>query len=290
LKALLGSKLIGWGLVAAAVFVISQAASGPKKENKNTSAPTSQVESGVEESADSEVSRGGAVQSEKSVSSETVPVLTYHYISSYSGNDKVMKSLHTSATAFDGQMAYLKNNGYKVLSLDEVYKFINGGSFPGKKSVALTFNDGYSDFYKNAHPILAKYGFTAGVFIITNRPGEQGFVSWSQLKKISQKGYTIGSQSVSNPNLTKVASARAKEEAKISKADLEGELGIKIKYFAYPYGAHNSTLMSYLKSLGYWAGFTMDGINSSQENSIYAIPRKTVEGGISLSNFTELVK
>ncbi len=64
MKALLGSKLIGWALVAGAVFVIAQAAGGPKKETKTATTLNSETQSQTEE-VSLEAPKGGSVQSEK---------------------------------------------------------------------------------------------------------------------------------------------------------------------------------------------------------------------------------
>jgi peptidoglycan/xylan/chitin deacetylase (PgdA/CDA1 family) len=285
----LGSKIIGWALVGAAVFFIAQAASGPKSTKKTATNETTVSES-QSNGNENNSARGGAVESSKVQGQEiTFPILVYYNISSYAGSDQAIKSLHNSPKNFSQQLSYLKKNGFTVISADTAYNIVIGKANSPKKPVLLTFNDGYADFYRNALPILKIYHFPALVFVISNRPGDANFMSWKELRKLAASSVTIGSQAVSNVSLTKISSVRAKEELAISKKDIEGELGISIKYFNFPYGAYNSTIIANLDSSGYSASFTLAGVNASNKISPYTISRKVVKGGISLSEFAKLL-
>lgn len=287
MKGLLGSKLVGWALVGAAVFFIAQAASGPNKNSqkeKNDQAISNEAES-------SNSSRGGAVESVKNkVEAISFPILAYYNISNYSGTNEGAKLLHTSPKKFSEQLSYFKKNGYTVVSAPTAYKILVGKVNPPKKPVLLTFNDGYADFYDNAWPLLKKYHYPALVFIISNRPGDENFMNWQQLKKIVDGGITIGTQGVSNVTLTKLSISRAKEEMAMSKRDIAGELGINVEYFAYPFGSYNSSITANLDQIGYQAGFTLSGKKASNKISSLIISRRVVEGGITLSEFANLLK
>ena len=51
-------------------------------------------------------------------------------------------------------MAYLNDNGYTVLPIHDVIEYLKSGSDSLQKVVAITFDDGFYDFYSNAFPIL----------------------------------------------------------------------------------------------------------------------------------------
>ena len=66
---------------------------------------------------------------------------------------------------FRAQMIFLKHN-YKVLSLDQLL------SYEGSENViAITFDDGFADFYTKAMPILEELELPATVFITTGKLG-----------------------------------------------------------------------------------------------------------------------
>ena len=65
---------------------------------------------------------------------------------------------------FEKQMEYLKNKEYQVISLTKLVEILESDELIPKKTVVLTFDDGYKDNYINAFPILKKYNFPATIF------------------------------------------------------------------------------------------------------------------------------
>ena len=51
-----------------------------------------------------------------------------------------------------------------------------------KKVVILNFDDAYKSQYTNAKPILDKYGYKANFYIICNDVGDNGYISWEDIK------------------------------------------------------------------------------------------------------------
>jgi peptidoglycan/xylan/chitin deacetylase (PgdA/CDA1 family) len=66
-------------------------------------------------------------------------------------------------SAFQRQLDYL-GKYYQIVSLDEI---IRRHDYPGNL-VALTFDDGYMDNYRNALPLLKAKGVPATIFVITS--------------------------------------------------------------------------------------------------------------------------
>lgn len=66
---------------------------------------------------------------------------------------------------FDEIMAWL-TAWFWILPLDEAVARLKTGSLPAR-SVAITFDDGYADNFRNALPVLKKYGTPATFFMAT---------------------------------------------------------------------------------------------------------------------------
>src|SRR5437867_6169907 len=60
---------------------------------------------------------------------------------------------------------------YRFVSLDELGIILEDGAIPAKPVAAVTFDDGYRDFYDNAFPLLRRKGIPAAVFVVTDLIG-----------------------------------------------------------------------------------------------------------------------
>lgn len=83
-------------------------------------------------------------------------------------------SLFIAPEHLASRMRFLRAAHCHVLPLDEALQRLSNGTLP-ERSVAVTFDDGYVDFYRLALPILRAYGIPATVYLTTyysgnNRP------------------------------------------------------------------------------------------------------------------------
>lgn len=93
-----------------------------------------------------------------------IPVLMYHHVSAKHD------SLTVTAKNFDRQIAGLAKHGYTSLGSKDLENFYAGKPLP-KKSVLITFDDGYLNNWVYAHPVLKKYNMRALLFTITGLIG-----------------------------------------------------------------------------------------------------------------------
>lgn len=108
---------------------------------------------------------------------QQVPVFMFH------GMDPVL---------FETQLAFLKNNHYRTLTLEEFMAFLRGEHRLNGPSVLLTFDDGHKDWYKIAYPLLRSYGFHAVAYIvpvfIRQKPESATWLSWPEVVEMEQSG------------------------------------------------------------------------------------------------------
>ena len=81
---------------------------------------------------------------------------------------------------------YLINEDYEFVSLDTVYDRLQE-KYDGRKFLALTFDDGYSDNLTHAYPILKKYNIPFTIYIATNYPDGQLTPWWYPLEELILK-------------------------------------------------------------------------------------------------------
>lgn len=95
----------------------------------------------------------------------SVPVLMYHHVSPVEG------AINASPENFEDHLAWLARHGYCSLTTDEFAAYLQGEPV-SRKSVLITFDDGYLDNWVHAFPLLKKYGYKAAVFVVTSRIGQ----------------------------------------------------------------------------------------------------------------------
>lgn len=204
---------------------------------------------------------------------EGVPVIMYHSVKYEKDNP-----VRISKENFESQMKYLKDNGYTTLTLDELYDFLEKNVPIPKKSVVLTFDDGYKDNYENAYPILKKYGFKATIFVITNCIGTGEYLTSDELKELQQNGIDIESHTINHEALNEISYDKQLETLKGSKESLEKLLNKKVKYIAYPYGKYNENTIKAAKAAGYKLAVTTNGKWSDKSDGIYTLDRVFISG------------
>jgi len=219
---------------------------------------------------------------------QTVPVLVYHNFS----NKKSDKTA-VGQDDFEAQMKYLKQNGFHVVSIDQLLNFIDYKEQLPEKSIVITFDDAWRSIFDIALPILIKYNFPATFFIYTDFIGGGKAMTWKQIETLSRIGFDIQCQTRTHRNL---AAPKKNESFKEYFKSIEMEIGypkkllkkklnIDCKYLAYPYGETNNLVIALLKKYGYRAAFTIDRKSNPFFIDKYRIHRSVIYGSFDMDKF-----
>jgi peptidoglycan/xylan/chitin deacetylase (PgdA/CDA1 family) len=200
-------------------------------------------------------------------SARRVPILMYHGVA-----DDRKETSHpyfrtvTTVDVFRKQVRYLHENGYSSVKASEVPEILNGFR-DVRKPVAITFDDGLRDFYSNAFPILAEYGFTATMYLPTGHIGDTArefkgapCMTWSEICELHRAGIEFGSHTVSHPQLADLTPERVRGEVVASRSTIEDKLGTSVESFSYPFAfpetnrAFTRELQGMLQEAGYQNG------------------------------------
>ena len=172
-----------------------------------------------------------------------IPILTYHSI------DQTQSVITIRPEQFREHMQWLAAAGYSVVSLRDVLQWIRQGGTVNTPTVAVTFDDGFKNFFTSALPVLQELGFRATVFLVTGRcgldnawPGQLSSVprlpmmDWSEVRQAAQYGIEFGAHTVTHPDLSGTLNDHLDREIRGSKDMIEDQLGSTVNGFAYPYG------------------------------------------------------
>jgi hypothetical protein len=156
----------------------------------------------------------GTVEAAPSVAAANavrVPILAYHSIAD--DGPRQLRRWRITPAAFQAQLRFLRQQGYRSISLDKWADCIAAGSLPPGPAVVITFDDGYADFMTQAAPQLEKAGFCATVFVVTGRVGccadwdrisgpPLELMGWEDLRALEARGFSIGSHMNAHRDLT----------------------------------------------------------------------------------------
>lgn len=84
---------------------------------------------------------------------------------------------HLNVKIFKKQIEFLTRN-FEITTMRQIENYFQGNGDLPKKSVALTFDDGYANNAKYADPILMEFGAKATIYLATNYIGT-GRLMWS---------------------------------------------------------------------------------------------------------------
>ena len=146
-------------------------------------------------------------------------------------------------------MAYLKQH-HTVLPLAKVVDAIQSKTPLPSNTVVITFDDGYENILKNAHPIMVDMGFPYTIFI---NPGEIGTnrsqLTWAQVEAMHNDGVTFANHTLDHLHMldgrvsSNGADSGTNDEAWLKKvwqnvaeaeAIIDSKIGESLKYLAYP--------------------------------------------------------
>jgi peptidoglycan/xylan/chitin deacetylase (PgdA/CDA1 family) len=190
----------------------------------------------------------------------------YHSIGLPQKNER-MRSLYVTPGMFRFQMWYLQKAGYKVVPLQDMLAVVEG-SDTGERLVALTFDDGFQNFYDYAYPVLRAREYPSTVFPVSDLVGKENrwdhdsliadkkLMDWDTILNIKDRGVSFGAHSRTHPFLTRLTSDDLKDEIEGSKAALEERLGTPVDFFCYPYGDYDEKVVTAVRKAGYRGAVT----------------------------------
>ena len=201
-----------------------------------------------------------------------VPVLLYHHVTGDSGD---MPDLTITPAEFQRQMAALKAAGFRTISPDQLLAYMKGDPAPlPDKPVLITFDDGYTDNYTNAFPILKQYDFQATLFMVGINFDRPNRLSSSQIRDMASGTFTNGSHSMTHPDLTALTPTELERQVAGSKQKAEAITHKPVDFFAYPGGFYAPSTVTAVEAAGYKGAFSvLTGLNLAGRDNIYLLRR-----------------
>ncbi len=122
----------------------------------------------------------------------------------------------------------------------------------GRAGVILTFDDGHVSNHRLGLPVLQAAGASADFFVNPAQVGTPGYVTWAELREMSEAGMSIQSHGLDHGHyLTELSPPRLREELRASRLEIEEHVGRPVTLLAPPGGRSPMGLEAIAAEAGY---------------------------------------
>lgn len=212
--------------------------------------------------------------------------LTYHRVADDRGTPWT-----TSRQMFTRQVGWLQRH-FDLVSLAELQRRSREGN--DRPTVALTFDDGYSENCSHAIPLLVRERIPCTYFVTASNVIEGlpfghdvklGYPclpnTLDELRTMADAGIEMGVHAHSHADLGRGRDLRLlRREILTAKSDLESVLDRSIRYFAFPYGQYfqiSSAAMALCAEVGYEAVCSAYGGYNTPGDDPFHIQRLVID-------------
>ena len=222
-------------------------------------------------------------------------ILFYHRVSD--DRDELAVSPHN----FRRQMDYLATESYRVVDVVQAAKLLEEG-VPCRRTVGLSFDDGFLDVAEQALPLLAERGFRATVFVSPAvvegwarfawyRRQQPPLLGWDEIVDLDREGTLhFEAHTLTHPNLLSLRESAAWEEIVGSKLSLEARLQRPVTAFSYPSGLFGVRERGLVAAAGYHVAVSCEpGLNTGGTDR-FALRRRQVDRRDGLLDFRAKVE
>ena len=218
-----------------------------------------------------------------------VPILLYHHVAA-PPEDAPTRALHVEPRRFARHVAALDRAGYTAITLGRAWRHWQGGADLPAKPVILSFDDGFSDQYRNAARTLRRRGWPGVLNLQAARLGAQGGLTAGQVRRMLRDGWELGAHSVTHPDLTGVDAERLREEVEGSRTALRAAFPqAAVDFFCYPYGRFDATVAAAVQAAGFLGATTTRRGAASPADGAYALDRILVTRNFSPSRLLRTI-
>jgi peptidoglycan/xylan/chitin deacetylase (PgdA/CDA1 family) len=199
-------------------------------------------------------------------------------------DDKIFVDESISSKKLREDFNYLRNNGYKVVSLSYLlsHKYED-------KLIAFTIDNGYRSFYTKALPVFREFQYPFTIFLYTGAVDDEypDFMNWRQVKRASQFG-EIALHGHRHKYLTSLDPISIMRDTQNSIISYKRNIHEPPKYYSYPYGAYDKDSREIIEAFGFKAIFNQSKGAVSSDSDQFNLPRIKLFGEHNIEDFLKI--
>lgn len=169
-------------------------------------------------------------------------------------NDARYPTTNTSLEELRKEFDFFKKNGYEVIPLEKLVNALHAKEPIPDNWVVLTIDDNYKSFYEHGLALFKEYNYPFSMFVYVGATEQKygDYMSWEQLREISKYG-ALEFHSLNHPHMSKLSDEALKKDFDEGLNLFEKRLGMKPRYFSYPFGEFSPRVKAIAQSYGFEA-------------------------------------
>lgn len=201
-------------------------------------------------------------------------------------NDARHPSTNTSIIELRAQFEYFKNNGYEVVPLEKLVRALNDKVLIPDHWVVLSIDDNYKSFYEHGLSVFKEYGYPFSMFVYVGATEKKygDFMSWDELKEMGKYG-SLEFHSLNHPHMGKLSNEALAKDFEEGLALFEKRLGVKPRYFSYPFGEFSPRVKALAKHYGFEAMLNQNMGAVGASSDPFDLDRNALVGKSDLKSF-----
>ena len=216
-----------------------------------------------------------------------INVIYYHDIVDGEGRG----SQETNLEIFKSHMRYIKNNGYTTYTFEELD--YNENLKFDKKSVLITFDDGWHSNYTAIFEFMKELGIKYNIYLETGNVGtNEKYLTWNMVREMKDSGLVgFGAHTYTHPDMSDISAIDPKLEFSKANQKIFDETGIIVKDFCYPFGKWSEASNKYIvDNTEYTRIYTSDMKYSYEQDGKIIFGRSSINGDLPFKVFVNMLK
>jgi peptidoglycan/xylan/chitin deacetylase (PgdA/CDA1 family) len=206
-----------------------------------------------------------------------VPILMYHVVANpYRGAPN--PSLYVGRPEFAAQMRWLAGNGFRAVTLEEVYDSWHGQAVLPAKPIVVSFDDGYRSQYTNALPVLRSHRWRGVLNLEVADTTKPWGARPRMVRAMIKAGWEIDAHTLTHPDLTTLDPAALRHQVAGSRGVIRRTYHVPVDFFCYPAGRYDSRVIAAVRAAGFLAATTVD-FGLARPSELYTLKRVRVSRG-----------
>nr|VFJ69061.1 MAG: Polysaccharide deacetylase [Candidatus Kentron sp. FW] len=196
-------------------------------------------------------------------------ILMYHMVREPVSGARFNK-LRVMPSRFERQIRWLYAHGWYFAFMSE----LTCPECLPRKTVCITFDDGYRDNFTHVHPILERYRARATLYLVADRferdwsTNKKAHHNTEELKRepkltddqirqmLGSGHWQLGGHTMTHANLSRLDTKEKRQEIFQAKCLLEKNFRISLRSFAYPFGIYGKSDVGIVAEAGFETAVT----------------------------------